>query len=239
MYSNWRMAFGIYLISVVLFILYLFYVPEVRYDNDDPQTVGQADEKVSWMSKLQFGYYWIVMFILMVFYMTVNVKMPTYILNNHFGALSVGSTAVVVMSIGTIIGGLIYGFIESIAKNATLVMAIAIEAVGVFMISTAGSALDCFIGAFAVGFSFGLFIPFIFSKGLLFVPKKYGNDATTILMISTNGANFLCPYVSKFINIGGTDRSLFMMAGVIASILGIIELVKLLANRPRRTVPEA
>ncbi len=58
-------------------------------------------------------------------------------------------------------------------------------------------------------------------------------------MISTNGANFLCPYVSKFINIGGTDRSLFMMAGVIASILGIIELVKLLANRPRRTVPEA
>lgn len=239
MYSNWRMAFGIYLISVVLFILYLFYVPEVRYDNDDPQTVGQADEKVSWMSKLQFGYYWIVMFILMVFYMTVNVKMPTYILNNHFGALSVGSTAVVVMSIGTIIGGLIYGFIESIAKNATLVMAIAIEAVGVFMISTAGSALDCFIGAFAVGFSFGLFIPFIFSKGLSFVPKKYGNDATTILMISTNGANFLCPYVSKFINIGGTDRSLFMMAGVIASILGIIELVKLLANRPRRTVPEA
>lgn len=239
MYSNWRMAFGIYLISVVLFVLYLFYVPEVRYDNDDPQTVGQADEKVSWMSKLQFGYYWIVMFILMVFYMTVNVKMPTYILNNHFGALSVGSTAVVVMSIGTIIGGLIYGFIESIAKNATLVMAIAIEAVGVFMISTAGSALDCFIGAFAVGFSFGLFIPFIFSKGLSFVPKKYGNDATTILMISTNGANFLCPYVSKFINIGGTDRSLFMMAGVIASILGIIELVKLLANRPRRTVPEA
>lgn len=239
MYSNWRMAFGIYLISVVLFVLYLFYVPEVRYDNDDPQTVGQADEKVSWMSKLQFGYYWIVMFILMVFYMTVNVKMPTYILNNHFGALSVGSTAVVVMSIGTIIGGLIYGFIESIAKNATLVMAIAIEAVGVFMISTAGSALACFIGAFAVGFSFGLFIPFIFSKGLSFVPKKYGNDATTILMISTNGANFLCPYVSKFINIGGTDRSLFMMAGVIASILGIIELVKLLANRPRRTVPEA
>lgn len=239
MYSNWRMAFGIYLISVVLFVLYLFYVPEVRYDSDDPQTVGQADEKVSWMSKLQFGYYWIVMFILMVFYMTVNVKMPTYILNNHFGALSVGSTAVVVMSIGTIIGGLIYGFIESIAKNATLVMAIAIEAVGVFMISTAGSALACFIGAFAVGFSFGLFIPFIFSKGLSFVPKKYGNDATTILMISTNGANFLCPYVSKFINIGGTDRSLFMMAGVIASILGIIELVKLLANRPRRTVPEA
>ncbi|MQM76769.1 MFS transporter [Lentilactobacillus buchneri] len=239
MYSNWRMAFGIYLISVVLFVLYLFYVPEVRYDNDDPQTVGQADEKVSWMSKLQFGYYWIVMFILMVFYMTVNVKMPTYILNNHFGALSVGSTAVVVMSIGTIIGGLIYGFIESIAKNATLVMAIAIEAVGVFMISTAGSALACFIGAFTVGFSFGLFIPFIFSKGLSFVPKKYGNDATTILMISTNGANFLCPYVSKFINIGGTDRSLFMMSGVIASILGIIELVKLLANRPRRTVPEA
>lgn len=239
MYSNWRMAFGIYLISVVLFVLYLFYVPEVRYDNDDSQVIGQVDEKVSWMSKLQFGYYWIVMFILMVFYMTVNVKMPTYILNNHFGALSVGSTAVVVMSIGTIIGGLIYGFIESIAKNATLVMAITIEAVGVFMISTAGSALACFIGAFAVGFSFGLFIPFIFSKGLSFVHKKYGNDATTILMISTNGANFLCPYVSKFINIGGTDRSLFMMAGVIASVLGIIELVKLLANRPRRTVPEA
>ncbi|KRK86903.1 MFS transporter [Lentilactobacillus sunkii] len=239
MYSNWRMAFSIYLVSIVLFVLYLVYVPEVRYDTDSLKTTDDGDVKISLSSKIQFGYYWVVMFILMVFYMTVNVKIPTYILNNNFGALSVGSSAVVVMSVGTIIGGLIYGYVESIAKKATLVMAIAIEAIGVFMISTAASAIACFIGAFAVGFSFGLFIPFIFSKGLSFVPKKYGNDATTILMLSTNGANFLCPYVSKAINVGGTDRSLFMIAGIIASVLGVVELIKLLSNDRRRTVPES
>lgn len=239
MYSNWRMAFSIYLVSVVLFVLYLMFVPEVRYDAESSEKNINEDTKVSLSSKIQFGYYWIVLFILMVFYMTVNVKIPTYILNNNFGALSVGSSAVVVMSVGTIIGGLIYGYVESIARKATLVMAIVIEAIGVFMISTAGSAVACFIGAFAVGFSFGLFIPFIFSKGLSFVPKKYGNDATTVLMLSTNGANFLCPYVSKAINIGGTDRSLFMIAGIIASVLGVIELIKLFSNDRRRTVPES
>lgn len=239
MYSNWRMAFSIYLVSIVLFVLYLLFVPEVRYDAESVEKNTNEDVKVPLTSKIQFGYYWIVMFILMVFYMTVNVKIPTYILNNNFGPLSVGSSAVVVMSVGTIIGGLIYGYVESIVKEATLVMAIVIEAVGVFMISTAGSAASCFIGAFAVGFSFGLFIPFIFSKGLSFVPKKYGNDATTILMLSTNGANFLCPYVSKLINVGGTDRSLFMIAGIIASVLGVVELIKLISNNSRRTVTES
>lgn len=241
MYSNWRMAFSIYLVSIVLFVLYLLFVPEVRYDAEsvEKNTNENEDVKVPLTSKVQFGYYWIVMFILMVFYMTVNVKIPTFILNNNFGPLSVGSSAVVVMSVGTIIGGLIYGYVESIVKEATLVMAIVIEAIGVFMISTSGSATACFIGAFSVGFSFGLFIPFIFSKGLSFVPKKYGNDATTILMLSTNGANFLCPYVSKFINVGGTDRSLFMIAGIIASVLGVIELIKLFANNSRRTVTES
>lgn len=216
MYSNWRMAFSIYLVSIVLFVLYLLFVPEVRYDAEsvEKNTNENEDVKVPLTSKVQFGYYWIVMFILMVFYMTVNVKIPTFILNNNFGPLSVGSSAVVVM-------------------------AIVIEAIGVFMISTSGSATACFIGAFSVGFSFGLFIPFIFSKGLSFVPKKYGNDATTILMLSTNGANFLCPYVSKFINVGGTDRSLFMIAGIIASVLGVIELIKLFANNSRRTVTES
>lgn len=66
------------------------------------------------------------------------------------------------------------------------------------------------------------------------MPQKYSNDATTILMVSTNSANFLCPYVSKLINVGGTDHSLFFTAGIIATVVCIVELAKILANnRPR------
>ncbi|MGF2385282.1 MFS transporter [Lentilactobacillus otakiensis] len=230
-YSSWRMTFGFYLVAIPLFLLYLLFVPEVQFNEEDASDQQTTNEKVSLSSKLQFSYYWIVLFIIMVFYMTVNVKIPSYIINNNFGSVASGSAAVVVLSIGTIIGGLIYGSIYAVAKEYTLLLAIAIEAVSIFAISAASSSFTCFVGAFGVGFSFGLFIPFIFSKGLSFVPKKYGNDATTVLMLSTNSANFLCPYVSKLINFGGTDHSLFVAAGVIATIVGIVELVKILTNR--------
>ncbi|GEP23715.1 MFS transporter [Lentilactobacillus diolivorans] len=230
MNTSWKMAFSFYLISIPIFLLYLIFVPEVRYDAPDVKETVSVNEKVTTASKVQFGYYWIVLFIVMVFYMTVNVKIPSYILNNHFGPLAVGSSAVVMMSVGTIIGGLIYGIFYEIAKKYTLLLAIVIEAVSVFTISAADSSIACFVGAIGVGFSFGLFIPFIFSKGLSFVPKKYGNDASTILMIATNSANFLCPYVGKLINVGGTDQSLFMVSGIIASVVAMIELIKLLSG---------
>lgn len=234
MFANWKMTFGFYLISIPLFLLYLIYVPEIKFDDENIQDTQKVDTKVPLTSKFQFGYYWIVLFIVMVFYMTVNVKLPSYILNNNFGSLAVGSSAVVILSIGTIIGGSIYGLVYAVSKQFTLLLSIFIEAVSVFAISAAGSSLTCLIGAFGVGFSFGLFIPFIFSKGLSFVPQKYSNDATTILMVSTNSANFLCPYVSKLINVGGTDHSLFFTAGIIATVVCIVELAKILANNKPR-----
>lgn len=227
--SSWRMAFSIYLVAIPLIILYGLFVPEVRYDR---QQFDQNDDqtKLTLANKLQFGYYWLVLFIVMVFYMTTNVKIPSYILNNHFGSLSVGSSAVVVMSVGTIIGGMIYGNLFEVFKKLTLFLAVLVEAVSVIAISIAVNAIVCFIGAFGVGFAFGLFIPFIFSKGLSFVPKKDGNDATTILMLATNGANFLSPYVSKAINFGGTDQSLFLISGIVAIVIAGIELIKSLSQ---------
>lgn len=227
-YSKWNVAFAFYLIAIPILILYLLFVPEVRYDNAQFDTI-EGQDRLSKFAKLQFGYYWVVLFMVMVFYMTVNVKIPSYILNNHFGSLSIGSSAVVIMSLGTIVGGMIYGNIEMVFRKLTLFLAVLIEAVSVIVISTATNAIACFVGGFGVGFAFGLFIPFIFSKGLSLVPKRYGNDATTVLMIATNGANFLSPYVSKAINFGGTDQSLFMISGVIAAGISIIELIKSLS----------
>lgn len=235
--ANWHMAFAFYLIVVVLLVLYALFVPEVRYDHVDAQHDG-GPTKLTTAAKSQFAYYWVVLFIVMVFYMTVNVKIPSYILENHFGSLSVGSSAVVIMSVGTIIGGMIYGNVYHLFKRYTLFLAVLIEAVSVFAISAANSAIGCVAGAFGVGFAFGLFIPFIFSKGLSFVPKRMGNDATTVLMLATNGANFLCPYVSKLINIGGTDHSLFMISGVIATVIAVIELIKLMTHNHLRTASE-
>jgi hypothetical protein len=77
-----------------------------------------------------------------------------------------------------------------------------------------------------VGVSFGFFIPFIFSIGLSFVPKKYGNDATTVMMMSTNAATFSCPYIDKLMMGTGSNRLLFTIFIFLFIFIGIMELGK-------------
>ncbi len=229
MVANWRLAFAIYLIALPILILYVFAVPEVRYDQETVPDSKQVGLGVSALGK--FAYYWLVLFIAMDFYMTTNIKITSYILDHHLGSLAIGSGAVVLISVGTIIGGLIYGTIYHFLKRITLFVALVVEALSVILIAFATNGISATVGAFGVGFAFGLFLPYIFSVGLMIVPKKFSNDATMVLMLSTNGANFLCPYIGKWLNGGRTAQSLFLVAGLIIFVTATIELGQVLITR--------
>lgn len=236
MVANWWVAYIIYLISFVIFLFYLRFVPEVRYDQptSTDAKAKEPDAHLSVGNILNFSYYWIVLFLMMIFYVTVTVKITTYILKNHFGSLSIGSSAVVIMSIGTIIAGTCYGKLHDYFGHGTLILAIVIEVLGAALLAFAHNALACTVGALLVGTSFGFFIPFVFSIGLAFVPKKYGNDATTIMMMSTNAATFSCPYFDHLLAGGLSNRHLFTMFTWVLLVIGIIETVKFWQNHRQR-----
>lgn len=228
MVANWRMAYLIYFVSIIIFVLYFLFVPEVQYGTPAQEMTEQETPKHRLQAKdiASFSYYWLILFIMMIFYVTVTVKITTYVLENHFGSLSTGSSAVVIMSLGTIVAGTLYGRIYHRLQKNTLLLAIVIELLGALLLATAQSALACMIGALVVGVSFGFFIPFIFSIGLSFVPKKYGNDATTVMMMSTNAATFSCPYIDKLMMGTGSNRLLFTIFIFLFTCIGIIELGK-------------
>ncbi len=222
MVADWRLAFAIYLISLPILFLNLFFVPNIRYTAT--QVDSTISEKVSSSGKLAFIYYFGILFGLMVFYMTTNVKLPNYVVENQIGSATTGSMMVVVMSLGTILGGGMYAKLNRAFGRLVLLFAISVMVVGLLLLGLLPTLISAVLGAFMVGDSFGVYVPYIFSRALAMLPPAHSNDGTTILLISSNLANFLCPYVDQLINPGGHTQLLFQRALVIVIILGVCEI---------------
>lgn len=220
---NWRMAFLIYLISVPIFILDMMYTPNVNFKND------QADDavtgKLSNSGLKKFGYYFILLFVLMVAYMTINIKSPSFIADSGIGNASMGSLSVVVMSVGTIFGGLMYGPLVKITRQYTLFVSVGLMFTAMYILSGASSVFSAFLRIFIIGYCFGLYVPAIFSRALSTMPPRYSNGASTVLLIGSNMANFLCPYVDKVIDSSNDARILFLRFGILLTVLAAWELV--------------
>lgn len=222
MVFNWRAAFLIYLISVPILFLDIKHLPDVRYvDNSgDSQVTGKASPS----GMKEFGFYFVLLFALMIAYMTINIKSPAFIIESGIGNSTVGAMSVVVMSAGTILGGLMYGRLVQVSKRYTLFIAIGLMAIAMYTLWQSSSVLTAYLGIALVGYCFGLYVPAIFLRGLATMPPRYSNGASTILLISSNLANFLCPYVDKLIDAGNDTSVLFMRLGILLSLLTFLEL---------------
>lgn len=224
---NWRLAFAIYLISVPILFLNWRYVPNVNYAPQKSQaSPAHLDVKMAKSAKWAFGYYFGILFCLMVAYMTINVKVPSLIVDQHLSTPAVGSMAIVVMSIGTIIGGAAYGKVLKLLGNYMMAVVILLMVAAFLTIGFGGHLSAVLVGTFIVGGSFGLYVPLIFSRALSIVPPARSNDGSTLLLIGSNLANFLCPYIDKALNPGRDESQLFLMVAMILGVVLVIEFVK-------------
>jgi len=218
---NWRAAFGFYLISLPIMLAYAKNVPEVSFKSQQQAT--PALTRSQWLGMgAQAG----LLFLLMTFYMLATLKLPSLIVTRHLGSSSAGAILLVIMALGTVLAGLSYQWVKSRCQTymnlvSTLVM------VGGYLALLGSTNRWWLVGsALLVGGSFGWFVPEIFGTVTQLVLPQQANLVTTILMTSSNLANFGASFVLVLLAPTGNQMSFIWHSLLVLGSLSLVLIVR-------------
>lgn len=187
---SWRAAFGFYLISLPIMLAYLKNVPEVSF-----KTPVQAAPTLTSSQWVKIGAQAGLLFVLMTFYMLATLKLPSLMVTRKLGTSSAGAMLLVVMSLGTVLAGLSYQWVKQHCQMATSLVGTLAMLGGYLALLGPASRWWLVSSALLIGLSFGWFVPNIFGTVTQIVLPVQANLVTTILMTSSNLANFSASFV--------------------------------------------
>ncbi|KRM32795.1 transporter, major facilitator family protein [Agrilactobacillus composti DSM 18527 = JCM 14202] len=196
MFIHWRAAFLIYAVAIPILWFYHRYVPDIAIENKGTSQQQVAPKATNWAKIAACG---LIVFILMVFYMIATVKIPTYLVDSAIGSANTGSLLVGLMSLATIIAGVVYGRLYTWLQRQVLLLAGLLMLVGYLCYGFVANLVLATLGAFAVGFSFGIFIPMLFGESAQAADVAKANLVSTMMMICTNLANFTSPFFANLL----------------------------------------
>ena len=200
MHMNWQAPFIAYAIAIPIFFLFLKVIPHVptkdimqKFENN-----AQVD------GKQQYGHFSMVFaFMILIIIgatlnMTMGIKVSSLIVEEGYGYASDASTVIMLLSLGSMISGFIFGKLYKILKNYIISVGFIITAMAMILIGFADTVWMCVLGGFLVGFGFRVMMPcltHIVNSSHLKNPTL----ATSLLLVAYNLGSAFAPYGSMLI----------------------------------------
>ena len=154
---SWHMNYLVYLIAVIPLVFSLIFLP-----NDKPEAANVANRedaiKVSTLNKTT----WIfgaITFVFMILYGVHSANIAFFVVERNLGSPALTGTIMAVVTLGGMIGGATFGFVNKIFKTYTFAVAFVLMAAGLIVTILAGSLPLIFIGALMIGCSISWGIP--------------------------------------------------------------------------------
>lgn len=197
---GWQEAFYVYTIAIPSFILFALFVPRVSTSsilakiedvNSKSRDIGNFDIK----NLIKILGYVALVFVLSVMYMTLGIKVTTLMTSLGYGTATDGATVLLMVGIGAMSSGFLFGPVVKATKNMTLMISYAILAFAMFTVGISNSVLVTSMGGFLCGFSFRTIIPYLLNHVNSGAVKNSGL-ATSLLLVAFNFGSFASPYAS-------------------------------------------
>lgn len=196
---GWHTAYWVFALALIPFLMTIFWIPK-RFDNYSV-TVGKDvdQQKIKQTTNWQIIGYALLFGIMQISYMGINLKVPSYIVNNNIGDSSTGSFILSLLPVAAIVSGLLYKYIyHAWGKNTTAISAtIAGVALGA-MLFLRNSYL---IGACVMisGFFWGIMNPHMTELFALSSPKGSMTLSTSIVIFGINIGGTFAPFIFQFL----------------------------------------
>ena len=196
---SWHSAYWVFALALIPFLMTLFWIPK-RFDNYSV-TVGENvdQQKIKQTTNWEIIGYAILFGIMQISYMGINLKVPSYIVNNHIGDSSTGSFILSLLPIAAIVSGLLYKYIyHAWQKNTT---AISATIAGVALGATLLLRNAYLIGACVMiaGFFWGIMNPHMTELFALSSPKGSMTLSTSIVIFGINVGGTFAPFIFQFL----------------------------------------
>lgn len=208
---GWHVSFLVYVIAFLIFFFVLKYVPNAK----DSQNSKEVQQEVNYKRII---FYSILSFMSVNFATFFVIKGSSLITINHYGSVRDGSTVIMLISIGSLLAGAMYGTIYNRLKDHSLILFYIICAVSFILAGCIHNLWIVYISAFLLGYGYMAFVPFLQEKVAI-----YGSVGTTALLILQSLGSFITPYYGVLLNhFTSSLNSQFIITGILYIILILI-----------------
>lgn len=226
---NWQAPFIAYVIAIPVFLVYLKFVPKVK--TEDVISANGGNQKKDSNQKSGsflpvFGYVALI-FVAAMLYMIMGIKVASLMTSAGYGSASDASLVIILLSLGGISAGLLFGKIVKVFNQLTTSIGLIILAIAMVILGVSQSLSLTFVGGFLTGFGFKIFMPSLINKiNNSNIPNT--TLATSLLLVGFNLGVFISPYGSILLqNIIATDAlpALFITNAIGFICLAVITLI--------------
>ncbi len=216
---GWNISFAVYVMGFVVAAVFFFFVPNVPKESRPEKSTSESVKQTFPAGLIGLAILDFASVLLATFYV---IKASTLITESGFGTAAEGSTAISILSVGSLLAGLSYGKLRKWLGAYALAFFFIVCLVGNIIGGIAGNVVTVYIGAFLLGYGYIGFVPFIQEEA----SRRFGymgQQATnTILVFQSLGA-FVTPYICPIFNLVSENlKNQFFMVSVCYGILMVI-----------------
>ena len=205
---NWRYAFLIYLIGLIVFALTWHFLPQEKITKPTTTTVEQSTSskhlgmEVIWWVGLTFFFN--------LGQNAITLDFNLAVVEQHIANATGAANMMVAYSILGLITGILFGVYMKFAKSYGGIIAAILFLAGNLLVAVSSSALIYYIAMSLAGAGFGLFMPYMFSAVNAHTTAANSAYATSATTAAASLANFIAPYIYSFLaNLCGNNTSQF------------------------------
>ncbi len=199
MHVNWQAPFISYAIAIPVFFIFWKVIPKVKTEDILHKNTKQV--VVNDGKEGNFSIVFVFMILIVIgatLNMTMGIKVSSLIVEQGYGSASDASTVIMLLSLGAMISGFLFGKMYNIFKNYIMSVGFTITAFAMFIIGISNASWMTVLGGFLVGFGFRVMMPCL-TNIVNSSHLKNPTLATSLLLVAYNLGSAFAPYGSIFI----------------------------------------
>ena len=233
MHVNWQAPFISYAIAIPVFFIFWKVIPKVKTEDILHKNTKQVVVNDGKEGKFSIVFVFMILIVIgATLNMTMGIKVSSLIVEQGYGSASDASTVIMLLSLGAMISGFLFGKMYKIFKNYIMSVGFTITALAMFIIGISNTSWMTVLGGFLVGFGFRVMMPCL-TNIVNSSHLKNPTLATSLLLVAYNLGSAFAPYGSMIIQkFSWTNdlRSVFYVDGIgficLALIVFIVNKVK-------------
>lgn len=199
MHVNWQAPFISYAIAIPVFFIFWKVIPKVKTEDILHKITKQV--VVNDGKEGNFSIVFVFMILIVIgatLNMTMGIKVSSLIVEQGYGSASDASTVIMLLSLGAMISGFLFGKMYKIFKNYIMSVGFTITALAMFIIGISNTSWMTVLGGFLVGFGFRVMMPCL-TNIVNSSHLKNPTLATSLLLVAYNLGSAFAPYGSMLI----------------------------------------
>lgn len=199
MHVNWQAPFISYAIAISVFFIFWKVIPKVKTEDILHKNTKQV--VVNDGKEGNFSIVFVFMILIVIgatLNMTMGIKVSSLIVEQGYGSASDASTVIMLLSLGAMISGFLFGKMYKLFKNYIMSVGFTITALAMFIIGISNTSWMTVLGGFLVGFGFRVMMPCL-TNIVNSSHLKNPTLATSLLLVAYNLGSAFAPYGSMII----------------------------------------